>query len=183
MTTFAVKFLGCKVSQADAMLARRRLLEAGHEEVAEADAELHVINTCCITREAESKSRQSVRRSLKGAEQGRRVIVSGCATNLNPTQFSEIAPQVTALVGTADDVAVEAAGEAGPACIDTELRTPAADLSRSRTRGFVKIQDGCNCHCSYCIIPEGARLGPLARLGGRARRGAKARRRRDSRRW
>ena len=49
---FAVKFLGCKVSQADVMLARRQLLAAGHEEVPEAEAELHVINTCCITREA-----------------------------------------------------------------------------------------------------------------------------------
>jgi threonylcarbamoyladenosine tRNA methylthiotransferase MtaB len=65
MTTFAVKFLGCKVSQADAMLARRALLAAGHTEAPEGDAELHVVNTCCITREAEGKSRQSVRRSLK----------------------------------------------------------------------------------------------------------------------
>ncbi len=62
MTTFAVKFLGCKVSQADAMVARRTLLEAGHQEVEEADADVHVINTCCITREAEGKSRHSVRR-------------------------------------------------------------------------------------------------------------------------
>ncbi len=67
MSTFAVKFLGCKVSQADAMLARRALLAAGHREAAESEAELHVVNTCCITSEAEAKSRQSVRRSLKSA--------------------------------------------------------------------------------------------------------------------
>src|SRR5262249_42736751 len=79
VTTFAVKFLGCKVSQADAMLARRALLDAGHVEAAQADAELHVINTCCITSEAESKSRQSVRRSLATA---RAVHVAGCAVNL-----------------------------------------------------------------------------------------------------
>ena len=71
---FAVKFLGCKVSHADAMLARQRLLEAGHEEAPEDEAELHVINTCCITGEAEAKSRQSVRRSLKSA---REVYVGG----------------------------------------------------------------------------------------------------------
>ena len=65
MATFHVKFLGCKVSQADAMLARTRLLEAGHEEAPEADADLHVVNTCCITREAEAKSRQSVRQSRR----------------------------------------------------------------------------------------------------------------------
>jgi threonylcarbamoyladenosine tRNA methylthiotransferase MtaB len=59
---------------------------------------------------------------------------------------------VTALVGTADDVAEEIAGTAGPACID--VNPQAAPLSLGRTRGFVKVQDGCDCHCSYCIIPK-----------------------------
>src|ERR1700679_3985156 len=95
---FAVKFLGCKVSHADAMLARSRLLAAGHEEVPEDAAELHVINTCCITREAEAKSRQSVRRSLKSA---REVYVGGCAVNLDARQFAEIDPAVRAFTGTA----------------------------------------------------------------------------------
>src|SRR5438552_13149973 len=87
MASFAVKFLGCKVSQADAMLARQSLLASGHVEVPEAEAEMHVINTCCITSEAEAKSRQSVRRSLRAAE---RVYVTGCAVNLNARQFGEI---------------------------------------------------------------------------------------------
>jgi len=168
MTTFHVKFLGCKVSQADAMQARAALLEAGHQEAAEADAELHVVNTCCITREAEAKSRQSVRRS---AGNGRRVIVSGCAANLNAVQFDEIAPEVTALVGTADDVAAEVAGTAGPGCIDAGAQV--APLSLSRTRGFVKVQDGCDCHCSYCIIPKvrgGARSRPASAVLREARR-------------
>ena len=151
MTTFHVKFLGCKVSQADAMLARAKLLEAGHAEASEDDADLHVINTCCITREAEAKSRQSVRRSTRG---GRRVVVTGCAANLDSAQFDAIAPEVTALVGTADDVAAEVAGAAGPGCIDTDTDVAARrPISATRTRGFVKVQDGCDCHCSYCIIP------------------------------
>ena len=87
MSGFAVKFLGCKVSQADAMLARTALLQAGHTEVAESEADLHVINTCCITSEAEAKSRQSTRRSLKHARQ---VVVAGCAVNLHPDRFAEI---------------------------------------------------------------------------------------------
>jgi threonylcarbamoyladenosine tRNA methylthiotransferase MtaB len=148
LSTFAVKFLGCKVSQADAMLARRALLAAGHTEAPEADAELHVINTCCITSEAEGKSRQSVRRSLRTAEQ---VYVSGCAANLNAVQFKEISPQVSVLQGTADDVARSLGG-----CADLEhdvlARTPPNE-SATRTRGFVKVQDGCDCHCAYCIIP------------------------------
>ena len=116
VTSFAVKFLGCKVSQADAMLARDALLAAGHTEASEAEAELHVINTCCITREAEAKSRQSVRRSLGSADQ---VFVAGCATNLNAAQFGDIDVRVTPFVGTADDVAAAIGTESG-ACVDLE---------------------------------------------------------------
>jgi threonylcarbamoyladenosine tRNA methylthiotransferase MtaB len=167
VTGFAVKFLGCKVSQADAMLARRALLAAGHTEVAEDEAELHVINTCCITGEAEAKSRQSVRRSLR---QVGAVHVAGCAVNLAPERFAEIDPRVRTFVGTADEVA-EAMGEAGPqppagaelACADIEhdvlarerlgTRNEGPARAAARTRGFVKVQDGCDCRCAYCIIP------------------------------
>ncbi|HEY2650732.1 MAG TPA: MiaB/RimO family radical SAM methylthiotransferase [Solirubrobacteraceae bacterium] len=151
MTTFAVKFLGCKVSQADAMLARQALLARGHTEAPEDEAELQVINTCCITSEAEGKSRHSVRRSLKTANQ---VYVGGCAVNLNAEQFTEIDSRVSAFRGTADDVAGEIAASLG-GCADLEhdVWARADPVSRSRTRGFVKVQDGCDCHCAYCIIP------------------------------
>src|SRR4051794_10776611 len=147
MGTFAVRFLGCKVSQADAMLARERLLAAGHDEAPEAEAELHVINTCCITREAESKSRHAVRRSLKTARQ---VYVAGCAVNLNAAQFAEIDPAVKPFVGTADDVA-DAIG--GCADLESDVFARQPTIQATRTRGFVKVQDGCDSDCAYCIIP------------------------------
>ena len=162
VTTFAVKFLGCKVSQADAMLARSRLLAAGHEEAPEDDAELHVINTCCITREAEAKSRQSARRS---ARDGRRVVVDGLRRE----------PERRAV--RRDRRVGDGAGRHGGRrrrggrrrgrarrCIDTDdrRRSAAAASPRTRTRGFVKVQDGCDCHCSYCIIPKVRGARPLA---------------------
>jgi threonylcarbamoyladenosine tRNA methylthiotransferase MtaB len=191
---FAVKFLGCKVSQADVMLARRQLLAAGHEEVPEEEAELHVVNTCCITGEAEAKSRQSVRRSLKAMQSahpartaGRapQVFVGGCAVNLRAAQFREIDPAVRAFTGTAEDVAqamTQALGSPAPAdervgaCADLEHDVLSREIRQGeagtrpageggtrpqaqgawagkRTRGFVKVQDGCDCHCAYCIIP------------------------------
>jgi threonylcarbamoyladenosine tRNA methylthiotransferase MtaB len=172
MASFAVKFLGCKVSQADAMLARQALIDAGHREAAEQEAELHVVNTCCITSEAEAKSRNSVRRSLRSAD---RVYVSGCAANLNATQFNAIDSRVTTLTGTAEDVA----GELG-ACADLEhdvlVREQAAAMAQpTRTRGFVKVQDGCDCRCAYCIIPTvrgGARSRPASAILDEARRRA-----------
>jgi threonylcarbamoyladenosine tRNA methylthiotransferase MtaB len=154
VASFAVKFLGCKVSQADAMTARQALLAAGHREAAEDEADLHVINTCCITSEAEAKSRQAVRRSLSTAD---RVLVAGCAVNLDRTRFREIDDRVSAFVGTAEDVAGAMAAGLG-ACADVEhdvlvrRRTPQS-RSSDRTRGFIKVQDGCDCHCAYCIIP------------------------------
>ncbi|HUB35224.1 MAG TPA: tRNA (N(6)-L-threonylcarbamoyladenosine(37)-C(2))-methylthiotransferase MtaB [Solirubrobacteraceae bacterium] len=167
---FAVKFLGCKVSQADVMLARRALLAAGHEEVSQEEAELHVVNTCCITREAEAKSRQAVRRSLQSA---RRVFVGGCAVNRDARQFAEIDPAIAPFVGTAEEVAQAMAGTLG-GCADLEHDVLGRELARAaeepaglwaggRTRGFVKVQDGCDCHCAYCIIPTvrgGARSRP-----------------------
>ena len=192
VASFAVKFLGCKVSQADAMLARQALLAAGHTEVPESEADLHVINTCCITGEAESKSRQSVRRSLKTVQE---VYVAGCAANLNARQFADIDARVRPLVGTADEIAAAFGDQlSGLACAEEahsvwaaprnhprDIRRHAPELHQSaaappgpnqgwytaaqsprsagapepaaRTRGFVKVQDGCDCHCAYCIIP------------------------------
>ncbi len=178
MASFAVKFLGCKVSQADAMLARRALLAAGHTEAAEAEAELHVINTCCITSEAEAKSRQAVRRSLTSAD---RVLVAGCAVNLNGAQFREIDDRVSAFVGTAEEVAgAMAAGLGGCADLEHDVparRSPSASAPRGqasdRTRGFIKVQDGCDCHCAYCIIPTvrgPARSRPASAILAEARR-------------
>ena len=171
MAPFAVKVLGCKVSQADAMIARRALLAAGHTETAEDGAELHVVNTCCITGEAEAKSRQAVRRSLKSAG---RVLVAGCAVNLNGAQFREIDDRVSAFVGTAEEVAEAMAAGLG-ACADLEhdvlVRRP--PTQPDRTRGFIKVQDGCDCHCAYCIIPTvrgAARSRPASAVLGEARR-------------
>ena len=83
-TRFSVRFLGCKVSQADAALIRDALRDAGHVETAPEAAEVHVVNTCALTVEAERKSRREANR---GARRGR-VFVSGCAVNLNAAQFA-----------------------------------------------------------------------------------------------
>jgi threonylcarbamoyladenosine tRNA methylthiotransferase MtaB len=94
------------------------------------------------------------------------VIVTGCSANLDAAQFERIHPAVSALVGTADEVAEAVATTVGPACVDLDHDVPAVQpISRTRTRGFVKVQDGCDCHCAYCIIPK-VRGGARSRTAG-----------------
>ena len=158
MTDFAVDFLGCKISHTDADAVREALLAAGHTE--SDAAAVRVINTCCITAEAEKKSRQRVRRHAQaaGTEQ---VFVTGCGANLHPESYADAGEHVTVLTGGAMRNAariVEATTELGTlACIGeidpVSGETAAPQRSIRRTRAFVKIQDGCSFTCSYCIVP------------------------------
>ena len=85
MTRVAASFVGCKVSQADGEEALAGLAAAGLEPVTARDAaDVVVVHTCCVTAEAERKSRRLVRRA---ASAGKRVVVAGCAAALRPEQF------------------------------------------------------------------------------------------------
>ena len=152
MGTFSVRFLGCKVSFADAQTARERLLADGHTEVS-GGADVAVVNTCCVTHEAVSKSRQAAARA---ARTHGRVYVTGCAASLEGA-FRGL-PQNVHIVGrTGEDAAATVAGDVGAVgCVQSEPRL-------ERTRAFVKIQDGCSFSCAFCVIP-------LVRGGTRSRR-------------
>ena len=132
MATFSTRFLGCKVSFADAQAIRERLLGDGHVEV-DSGGEIQVVNTCCVTHEAVSKSRQAVSRSSRSA---RTVYVTGCASRLEGA-FDAPAPNVVVTGRTGDEAAGFVAGDVGAiACVNAEHRL-------ERVRAFVKIQDGC----------------------------------------
>jgi threonylcarbamoyladenosine tRNA methylthiotransferase MtaB len=152
MATFSVRFLGCKVSFADAQLAREQLLADGHEE-REGLAEIAVVNTCCVTHEAVSKSRQAASRA---ARTHGRVYLTGCAAKLEGA-FEGLPENVHVVSRTGEDAAAAVAGDVGAvACVQSESRL-------ERTRAFVKIQDGCSFSCAFCVIP-------LVRGGTRSRR-------------
>jgi threonylcarbamoyladenosine tRNA methylthiotransferase MtaB len=142
MATFSVRFLGCKVSYADAQAVRERLLADGHSEVADA-GDVAVVNTCCVTHEAVSKSRQAVSRA---ARTHGRVYVTGCGANLE-SAFEHAAPNVSVVAKPSEDVPDVVAGDVGAiGCVQANARL-------ERTRAFVKIQDGCSFSCSFCVIP------------------------------
>lgn len=142
MASFSVHFLGCKVSYADAQAVRERLLADGHAE-GRGRAEVAVVNTCCVTHEAISKSRQAVSRAARTHE---RVYVTGCGANLEGA-FGGAASNVTILARRSEETPEVVAGHVGAiACVQ-------ADARLERTRAFVKIQDGCSFSCSFCVIP------------------------------
>ena len=151
MATFSTRFLGCKVSFADAQAIRERLLADGHDEVPEG-GEIQVVNTCCVTHEAVSKSRQAAARAARTA---RTVYVTGCASNLDGA-FATAAPNVVVTRRTGDEAAAFVAGDVGAiGCVNAKHRL-------DRVRAFVKIQDGCSFSCAFCVIP-------LVRGGTRSR--------------
>jgi threonylcarbamoyladenosine tRNA methylthiotransferase MtaB len=155
MAIFSVRFLGCKVSFTDAQAVRERLLSDGHEE-AEASgrpADVAVVNTCCVTHEAVSKSRQAVSRA---ARTHGHVYVTGCGASLEGA-FQRMPPNVTVVGRASEETPAAVAGDVGAiACVQ-------ADARLERTRAFVKIQDGCSFSCAFCVIP-------LVRGGTRSRR-------------
>jgi threonylcarbamoyladenosine tRNA methylthiotransferase MtaB len=153
VASFSVQFLGCKVSYADAQAVRERLLADGHEE--SDGAEVAVVNTCCVTHEAVSKSRQAVARA---ARSHRRVFATGCGANLAGA-LDGLGSNVRVVSGPSEDLPDVVAGDVGAiGCVRSDARL-------ERTRAFVKIQDGCSFSCAFCVIP-------LVRGGTRSRSAA-----------
>jgi threonylcarbamoyladenosine tRNA methylthiotransferase MtaB len=141
MASFSVRFLGCKVSHVDAHEVRERLLRDGHTEL-DGGADVAIVNTCCVTHEAVSKSR-------KGRPRGcthRRVYVTGCAANLAGSAFAGLPENVVVVAKRSEEAPAFVAGELGAiGCVQaTRL---------DRVRAFVKVQDGCSFSCNFCVIP------------------------------
>ena len=143
MTSFSIRFLGCKVSQTDAQEIRERLLADGHAEASD-PAEIAVVNTCCVTHEAVRKSRQAVSRA---ARTHARVYVTGCGANLAGEAFAGMPANVTVVARPSEQTPAFVAGDVGAiGCVR-------ADARLDRVRAFVKVQDGCSFSCNFCVVP------------------------------
>jgi threonylcarbamoyladenosine tRNA methylthiotransferase MtaB len=144
MATFDVRFLGCKVSHADAQSIRERLLADGHDE-RDGGAEIAIVNTCCVTNEAVAKSRQAAGRASRSH---RRVYVTGCAANLAGESLATLPANVSVLSGRSEELPGLVARDVGRiGCVRAEARL-------DRVRAFVKVQDGCSFNCNFCVIPQ-----------------------------
>ncbi|TML31897.1 MAG: radical SAM protein, partial [Actinobacteria bacterium] len=143
MAGFSVRFLGCKVSYADAQAIRERLLADGHVE-REDGAEIAVVNTCCVTHEAVRKSRHAAARA---AREHQRVYVTGCGANLSADGFAGLPDNVVVVARRSEETPEFVARDVGPiGCVQGESRL-------DRVRAFVRVQDGCSFSCAFCVIP------------------------------
>jgi len=155
--------VGCKVSQADADALGVALAEVGHARAdVAAGSDVALVVTCCVTAEAERKSRQLVNRLAAG---GRPVVVTGCAAAYRPEQFAAPGALVVARFDVAGAVRHVAAGGGGAvAAAGRDVAGSGgggeagaaggavAAPKRPRTRFTLKAQDGCSCACAYCAV-------------------------------
>lgn len=152
--------LGCKVNDVESGSIIRGLEEMGYVVSREMEkADLYVINTCAVTAEAERKSRQTVGKAIK-CNADAKIIVCGCASEKSPTDFLEKGHTVYAVTGAQRKNRVLEIVREGfekerlGASIEQEKSYEEMPLPEClKTRNFVKIQDGCNRFCSYCVIP------------------------------
>jgi len=150
----SVVTLGCKVNECESASLIRGLEQLGYE-VSDGlvEADLYIINTCAVTAEAEKKSRQMVARVSKHTKNAK-IIICGCAAENHPESFISRG-NVTVVTGAQKKSKVLSllSGEGIHKEYDGLIYDEMPSPLRLKTRAFIKVQDGCNNFCTYCIIP------------------------------
>jgi len=147
---------GCRLNSWESEVIRRLAQEGGLEDVV-------ILNSCGVTNEALRQVRQAIRKTRRERPEAE-IVVTGCAAQMDPRSFSEL-PEVDRVVGNAEKLE---AGTWQREALDAAPRVLVQDISsvtdtavhlvdgfEGRTRAFVKVQDGCDHSCTFCIIPQG----------------------------
>ncbi len=149
--------LGCRVNRVEIDVIAKQLEDAGFETVKPEEADVIIVNTCGVTGEAEAKTRKSIRHAAN-LPQTPLVVATGCVVNLFSEEISNLAENVVA-----EPVKTEVAGyitshfDVDPALAELSGKEDIEQVGEAitptgRTRPGIKIQDGCNNRCSYCIV-------------------------------
>jgi threonylcarbamoyladenosine tRNA methylthiotransferase MtaB len=143
--------IGCRLNQSEIETMARQFRAAGHEVVASAqDADMAVVNTCAVTVEAASDSRGKLRHIARAGVN--EIIATGCWVTLQPGQASAL-PNISRIVTNdrKDRLVAELLNDREQAFdVEPIIREPLPGLHH-RTRAFIKVQDGCDNHCTYCV--------------------------------
>jgi threonylcarbamoyladenosine tRNA methylthiotransferase MtaB len=147
MATLKTVTLGCKVNQYETEFVRQSLVSAGYRDALdEESADLCIVNTCTVTAEGDSKSRQTIRQFAR-RNPGTRIVVMGCYATRAPQEVAAL-PSVAEVVTDKRELP-DLLGRFGVVDVPTGISHFA-----HRRRAYVKVQDGCMLHCSFCIIPS-----------------------------
>lgn len=142
--------LGCRLNTFESEVMRELGRDAGCEDAI-------IINTCAVTAEAERQARQTIRRTARDNPSAR-IIVTGCAAQLNPEAFADM-DEVDRVLGNEEKLDPARLAGNGPAVQVADIMTVRETAPHlisgmeGRTRAFVQIQQGCDHRCTYCIIP------------------------------
>ncbi|MBD3379475.1 MAG: tRNA (N(6)-L-threonylcarbamoyladenosine(37)-C(2))-methylthiotransferase MtaB [Candidatus Omnitrophica bacterium] len=150
---FAIKTFGCKVNRYESQIIRENLIRMGFYEVSPDEADVIVLNTCTVTHQADSKTRQFIRKAKK-ARPSARIFVTGCFAVLNDDiKALESMKEVFMVVPKKEKESIFSGicGSFGEP-FDLSLIGMAASHFRPQARAFLKVQDGCDQKCSYCKV-------------------------------
>ena len=162
MTTFRIVTLGCKVNQYESAWLRETLCASGWKWESRGPVDITVVNTCIVTRSASRQSRQEIRKAARRSP-GAVVAATGCYAQVFPDELARM-DGVGLVVGNSRKGTLrkflEGAGPGKPPEIvsdgfDPKVQFDAMPLNRfpGRSRAFLKIQDGCESFCTYCVVP------------------------------
>ena len=163
MSKVALATLGCKVNQCESAYLEEKLLQSNFDiRPFTEEADLYCINTCAVTSRAAMQSRQLIRRAARLNDEAK-IVVMGCYSQVAPEEIATI-PGVTHILGTSEKLALldyisQGEQNTSPYIHRQDARnapepTPLVFSAFSqRTRAFLKVQDGCDGFCSYCIVP------------------------------
>lgn len=162
MNTFAIHTLGCKVNLFESNIIRNDLLSHGLVEVPfDSKADIYVINTCTVTNKADSKSKFFIRKAYKNNNEAI-IVVAGCMAQINRDLMKEL--NISIQIGNKykNDIYQlilnysknkEKILKIENLLLEKSFETNNNFIFLENTRAFIKIQDGCNFMCSYCVIP------------------------------
>lgn len=154
-TKVALDTLGCKLNQAETELLAKQFAQAGYKLVSPADeADVYILNTCTVTHIADRKSRHLLRLA-HGRNPDALLVATGCYAERVPQELAQIEGVDLVLGNEQKPHLVQLLEETGRLSRPLSVQRDSTSRPHTgfRTRAFVKVQDGCNSFCSYCIVP------------------------------
>ncbi|HEX7432345.1 MAG TPA: tRNA (N(6)-L-threonylcarbamoyladenosine(37)-C(2))-methylthiotransferase MtaB [Anaerolineaceae bacterium] len=146
-----LEMVGCRLNQSEIEIYARQFRSAGHSLVPSASgADMVVVNTCAVTNEAASDSRQKIRQAARAGVQ--QIVVTGCWSTLNEHAAAALDGVTRVVSNEKKDGLVKEVLNLPPEAFDLEplAREPLPGI-HLRTRAFIKTQDGCDYHCTFCV--------------------------------